>query len=54
MLFLKEMFGKYIIIDFWVFWCCFCCLENLNVVKVYEKYYDKGFNIISVLLDKNG
>ena len=29
-------------------------MENPNVVNVYNKYHDKGLNIISVSLDKAG
>lgn len=54
MLSLKETLGKYTIIDFWASWCRPCRIENPNVVKVYEKYHDKGLNIISVSLDRNG
>jgi peroxiredoxin len=49
---LKEALGKYTIIDFWASWCKPCRIENPNVVKVYNKYHDKGLNIISVSLDK--
>lgn len=49
---LKETLGKYTIIDFWASWCRPCRMENPNVVRVYEKYHDKGLNIISVSLDK--
>jgi len=35
-------------------WCKPCRRENPNVVRVYEKYHDKGLEIISVSLDKNG
>ncbi len=51
---LKDVLGKYTIIDFWASWCRPCRLENPNVVKVYEKYHEKGLNIISVSLDKPG
>jgi peroxiredoxin len=51
---LNEVLGKYTIIDFWASWCRPCRAENPNVVKVYEKYHEKGLNIISVSLDKNG
>jgi len=51
---LSEVLGKYTIIDFWASWCRPCRRENPNVVKVYEKYHDKGLNIISVSLDKPG
>ena len=54
MLSLKETMGKYTIIDFWASWCRPCRMENPNVVKVYNKYHDKGLNIISVSLDKAG
>jgi thiol-disulfide isomerase/thioredoxin len=49
---LKEAMGKYTIIDFWASWCKPCRMENPNVVKVYNKYHEKGLNIISVSLDK--
>lgn len=51
---LKDALGKYTIIDFWASWCRPCRIENPNVVKVYNKYHDKGLNIISVSLDKEG
>ncbi|GAB5400275.1 MAG: TlpA disulfide reductase family protein [Aureisphaera sp.] len=52
MLALNDVLGKYTIIDFWASWCRPCRMENPNVVKVYNKYHDKGLNIISVSLDK--
>lgn len=54
MLSLQETLGKYTIIDFWASWCRPCRMENPNVVRVYNKYHDKGLNIISVSLDKPG
>ena len=54
MLSLNEVLGKYTIIDFWASWCKPCRRENPNVVKVYNKYHDKGLNIISVSLVKDG
>jgi len=49
---LKESMGKITIIDFWASWCKPCRMENPNVVRVYNKYHDKGLNIIGVSLDK--
>lgn len=43
--------GKVTIIDFWAAWCGPCRRENPNVVKIYEKYHDKGLEIIGVGLD---
>lgn len=51
---LNDALGKYTIIDFWASWCKPCRRENPNVVNVYEKYHDKGLNIISVSLDRQG
>ena len=51
---LTDALGKYTIIDFWASWCRPCRMENPNVVNVYNKYHDKGLNIISVSLDKAG
>ncbi len=44
--------GKYTLIDFWAAWCAPCRRENPNLVKVYEKYHDKGLEMIGVSLDK--
>ena len=30
-----------------------CRMENPNVVKAYQKYHDKGFEILGVSLDNN-
>lgn len=51
---LREIRGKATIIDFWAAWCGPCRRENPNVVKVYEKYHDKGLEIIGVSLDRPG
>lgn len=50
---LKEAMGKVTILDFWAAWCKPCRMENPNVVAVYNKYHDKGLNILGVSLDKN-
>lgn len=50
---LSSFKGKYVLVDFWASWCYACRLENPNVVKAYNKYHDKGLEILSVSLDKN-
>lgn len=49
---LNDIMGKATLIDFWAAWCKPCRAENPNVVRVYEKYHDKGLNIVGVSLDK--
>ncbi|WP_438969371.1 redoxin domain-containing protein [Nonlabens sp.] len=49
---LSDVLGKVTLIDFWASWCGPCRRENPNVVAAYNKYHEKGFNIISVSLDK--
>ncbi len=50
---LSDLKGKYVLIDFWASWCKPCRMANPHVVKLYEKYHDKGFEIFSVSLDQN-
>lgn len=49
---LMEIKGKVTLIDFWASWCGPCRKENPNVVKMYNKYHAKGFEILSVSLDE--
>jgi peroxiredoxin len=51
---LASFKGKYVLVDFWASWCGPCRRENPNVVKTYNTYKDKGFQILSVSLDQPG
>lgn len=51
---LNDIKGKVTIIDFWASWCGPCRHENPNVVRMYNKYHNKGLEIIGVSLDREG
>jgi peroxiredoxin len=50
---LSSLRGKYILIDFWASWCGPCRQENPNIVNAYNKFKDKGFDILGVSLDQD-
>jgi len=50
---LSKMRGKVVLVDFWATWCPPCRGEVPNVVAAYQKYHDKGFEIVGVSLDQD-
>jgi peroxiredoxin len=48
---LSDLKGKVVLVDFWAAWCRPCRAENPNVVKMYNRFHDRGFEIYSVSLD---
>jgi Peroxiredoxin len=51
---LSDFRGKYLLVDFWASWCRPCRIENPNIVKAYEAYKNKNFEILGVSLDNPG
>ena len=48
---LSDFKGKVVLIDFWASWCRPCRSANKTLVKLYEKYRTKDFEILGVSLD---
>jgi len=45
--------GKILLVDFWAEWCGPCRKEAPSLVKAYQKYHDKGFEVIGISFDKS-
>lgn len=43
---------KYVLIDFWASWCGPCMGEVPYLKETYSKYFEKGFQILGVSLDR--
>ena len=50
---LSSLKGKLVLIDFWASWCDPCRKEMPNVIKIYSKFKNKGFEIYGVSLDQD-
>jgi peroxiredoxin len=49
----SKIGSKILLIDFWAAWCNPCRQENPNIVKLYNEFHKKGFDVLGVSLDNN-
>ena len=45
--------GKVVLVDFWATWCPPCRAEYPNVLKLYKRYHDAGFDVLGYSLDSD-
>jgi peroxiredoxin len=50
---LSDLRGQVVLIDFWASWCRPCREENPNIIRLYNRFKDQGFEILGVSLDDN-
>jgi peroxiredoxin len=48
----SKIGSKLLLVDFWAAWCGPCRKENPNVVKVFNEFNKKGFDVFGVSLDQ--
>ena len=50
---LSDYRGKVVFINFWATWCGTCEVEMPSMEKLYRKYKDSGFEMLTIRVDKD-
>jgi len=51
---LSKLRGRVVVVNFWATWCGPCRMEIPGFVKVYEKYREKGLEIVGISINDAG
>ncbi|RYG19046.1 MAG: AhpC/TSA family protein, partial [Chitinophagaceae bacterium] len=49
----QSLKGKYVLIEFWASWCVPCRAQNPSLVKLYDEFKAKNFEIVGISLDND-
>ena len=50
---LSQYRGKVVFINFWATWCGTCEVEMPSMEKLYRKFKDQGFEMLTISVDKD-
>lgn len=45
--------GKVVLLEFWATWCPPCQMATPDLIKLYEKYNSRGFELLAVSIDES-
>ncbi|MEI9998274.1 MAG: TlpA disulfide reductase family protein [Verrucomicrobiota bacterium] len=48
---LAQLRGKVVLIDFWATWCAPCKIITPDMLALYKKYHDQGFDVVGMSVD---